>query len=217
MNAHKLRNWLLQHPKPALIKLHLEDGEEKTLKPNLKSFMKTAETIAALDPELIEALDAEGGVIRAVRPDSPEARRSDAAEVPAVLAQDPHAAMLTHCANLIHRAYEHSTETAFQKLVDVLERMNERSDAIERRLERSEATGRRLQQELIDDAYDRAEELAERALEQAQQDGGGDMKQMLTQAFLSGQMNGGARGRAAGTNNGAPANGASNGAPKGKA
>jgi hypothetical protein len=208
MNAQKIRNWLLQHPKPHLLHL-IVDGETEEIRPNAKSFQKTAETIAALQPEEIRALDAEGKIIRAIRPDSPEARRSEQPEVPAVLAQDPHAAMVTHCANLIHRAYEHSTDIAFTKMVELVERMNDRSDAIEQRLERTEARARRLQEDQIDDAYERAEELAERAIEQASGEGGGDIKSMLMQAFMSGQMN---ASKAGGANHGA-----SNGAAKGKA
>lgn len=183
MNVGKVRGFLLKQPKPAELRLTI-DGEHEAVKPG-KSWAKTAETVVALGPELIECLDASGGIIRAMRTDSPEARRSDAAEIPAVIATDPHAAMLTLFANLLHRAYEHSTETAFAKMVELVERMGDRSDSIEQRLERSEAHNRRLQSEQIEDAYAHAAELA-----QQHANGGGDPNDLLASmasAFMSGQ------------------------------
>lgn len=180
MNQAKIRGFLLQLPKPSLIRI-TGDGDSQELKPG-KSYTKTAETICALAPELIECLDSDGKVIRAMRTDTPEAQRSSAAEVPAVLAQDPHAAMLTHFANLLHRAYEHSTEIAFTRLVELTERMGDRSDAIEQRLERTEAANRRLLQDQVDDAFERAQEVAE-----AQAASGNNLGETLLSSFVSGQ------------------------------
>jgi len=184
MNVSRIRGFLLKQPKPAELRLTI-DGEHESVKPG-KSWAKTAETVVALAPDLIECLDASGGIIRAMRTDTAEARRSDAAEPPAVIADDPQAALLTHFANLLHRAYEHSTETAFAKMVELVEKMGDRSDSIEARLERSEAHNRRLQSEQIEDAYAHAAELASQAA--AQNGEGGDLLQNLAGAFLSGQQ-----------------------------
>jgi len=70
---------------------------------------------------------------------------------------------MAHFANLIHRAYEHATDVAFGKMVELVERMDGRSQAIEERLERAEAGMRREQRERIDDMWDRVAEAAERA------------------------------------------------------
>lgn len=161
MNVQSIRGWLLQLPKPTLVRC-MVNGETEELKPG-KSWQKLAESVAALDPEQVQALDAEGKIIRAVRLDDADSRRSDAAEIPAGLAQDPQALMLTHFANLLHRAYEHSTETAFNKMVDLVDRMNDRSQGIEERLERAEARSRRLQDDAVAEAYDRAEEIVAQA------------------------------------------------------
>jgi len=134
---------------------------------------------------LLECLDAEGKVIRAARMNTPEGRRSDAAEVPALLQTDPQAALLTHFANLLHRAYEHSTEIAFVKMVEVMERIGDRAEAIEQRLERTEAQNRRLVQDQVEDAFERAAEQAAAA-----EDGGagGGFLQQMAGAFMSGQL-----------------------------
>lgn len=189
MNVTKLRGFLISLPKPALVRIYV-DGEPSELKVNNRSYQKLAETIDAMDAERLECLDSEGKLLRAMRLDAPEARRSDAADIPAALAADPQAAMLTHCANLIHRAYEHSTEVAFAKLVEVMDRMNDRSTTIEQRLERSEALARRLRDDQVQDAFERAEEI----VAQAQQGGAGEgIAAQLAQAFLSGQMHRGAK------------------------
>lgn len=189
MNVSQLRGFLLQLPKPHVVRVTGE-GEPQELKVG-RSYAKLADTIAALNVELVECLDKDGTVLRAKRLDSAEAHRSDAAEIPEALKQDPHVAMLTHFANLIHRAYEHSTETAFVRLVEIVDKMGDRSDAIEQRLERTESTNRRLLQQQVDDALDRAEEVAERAAAGAE--GGGGFVEQMAAGFLSGKQQAAAR------------------------
>lgn len=187
-DSSRIRGFLLQSPKPHLVRVSTLDGEPHELRPG-RSYSKCADTIAALDIELIECLDDAGKLQRAMRMSSAEALRSDAAALPKGLEADPNALMLSHFADLIHRAYQHSTEIAFVKLVEVVERIGERSEAIEARLERQEANNRRLQQEAVDDAFERAEEAAEKTAN----GGGGELLQNLAGAFLNGQMQGAAK------------------------
>lgn len=179
--ANRIRGFLLQSPKPHIVRVSSNDGEPQELKPG-RSYAKCADTIAALDVELIECLDDGGKLQRAMRMSSEEALRSDAATLPKGLEADPNALMLSHFADLIHRAYQHSTEIAFTKLVEVVERIGERAEAIEARLERQEASNRRLQQDAVDDAFARAEEAAEKSGAE-----GGDLLNNLATAFLGGQ------------------------------
>lgn len=166
LSAWSIRNFLIRQPLAHEIRL-TRDGECQMVARSGK-WTKVAETIRALEPELIELLDGDGAVIRACRPAETQDASESAPEAPAVLAADPNAAMLTHFSNLLHRAYEHSTTVAFTKMVELFEHNNARADAIERRLERSEAAYRRVVQQQIDDAYERADELTEAALEQQQ-------------------------------------------------
>lgn len=186
MNASRIRGWLLQQPKPHVVRITNGDGEPQHMRPG-RSYAKTAESILALSPDLIECIDGEGKLLRAMRLDGVEATRSDAAEIPPALAADAGALQLTHFANLIHRAYEHSAELAFTKLVELVERMGERSDAIEQRLERAEAANRRMAQDQIDDALERAHEAASQ-----QESGGSDVLSQMASAFMSGARPGGA-------------------------
>lgn len=191
----KIRGFLLQQPKPATVRV-TADGESQPLQVGKRSYVKIAETIEALGVDLIECLDASGVLIRAIRiKDVDGVQRSDAAAIPAGIEADPQALMLTHFANLLHRAYEHSTEVAFARMVEITGIMSERSEAIEQRLERSESAYRRLHQERLDEAYDRADEDAARTAEDAKQGATGLVEQ-LAGAFLSGQSNGAANGAA---------------------
>ncbi|HWO12533.1 MAG TPA: hypothetical protein VNN80_23715 [Polyangiaceae bacterium] len=181
-----VRKWLLQNPKPARVRI-VRDGEPQEMAVGNQSWMALSRTIVALAPDLIEALTEAGELIRATRPEQ-ELQRSEAAEIPEGLQHDPNALLITHFANLIHRAYESSCEVAFQKLVDITERMNERSESIERRLERAESANRALQQERYEELIERAQEFAENAA------GGGDPQQamfgQMMQGFLGGAMQG---------------------------
>lgn len=184
MNPSRIRGFLLQLPKPHNVRV-TGDGEPQTLKPG-RSYAKLADTIAALGPDLIELLDKDGAVIRATRLEAEDAKRSDAAAVPEALKADPTALMLTHFANLVHRAYEHSTEIAFTKMVELVDKMNDRSDGIEQRLERAESRNRALLQDQVDAEFDRAEQVAAGAATGDE----GDLGQQLVGSFLSGAMNG---------------------------
>lgn len=186
MNHARIRGFLLEIPRPAAIRVTCGEAEPQLIKPG-KSASKTASTIEALGAELVECLDKAGEVIRAHRLDTVDSRRSDAPAMPTGLEQDPQAAMLTHFANLIHRAYEHSTEIAFGKMVELVEKIGDRAESIEARLERAEAANRRLLSEQVDEAMARAEEVAEGA-----EGKGGSLTEQLAAAFLSGQMGGAA-------------------------
>lgn len=181
MSVSKIRGFLLQQPKPAALRVTGSDGEPQEMKLG-RSFAKTAESIIAIGCDLVEALDAGGAVLRAMRLSSADARRSDAASVPDVIAQDPQAAMLSHFANLIHRAYEHSTEIAFSKVVELADRLGSHIEAIEQRLERAEGQVRRANADLLDEAFARAEE-------QAEKNGEPGFADQMAQAFFSGQLN----------------------------
>jgi len=179
-----LRNFLIRHPPPATIRLTTTEGEQENIKPGKRSRVKIAETIVALAPDLVECLDNEGCVLRAMRLDSGDPVRSGVApSLPAEIGGDPQAAMLSHFANLVHRAYEHATDIAFGKLIELVERMDARTDSIEQRLERTEAQWRREARERIDDLYDVAADAAERAA-------AGEPKDQILNSLLQGAMAG---------------------------
>ena len=179
MNTTRIRGFLIQLPKPAKIRVSSGDGEPQEIKP-ARSYARTAESIEALGCDLIECIDKDGVVLRALRLSEPESRRSDAADVPKGIEADPHALMLSHFANLLHRAYEHSTEIAFTRLVELAERLSAHTESIEARLAHTESALRREQTDRIDDAYERAKEALEKG------DGAADpLVQQMMAAFMT--------------------------------
>lgn len=188
MNLARIRGFLLQLPKPALIRVSTADGEPQELKPG-RSYARTAESITALGVDLVECLDAEGKLLRALRLSETDAHRSDAAAIPTGIEADPQALMLTHFANLLHRAYEHSTEVAFVRLVELAERLSSHTESIEARLAQTESQLRRAQNDRIEDAFDRAQEVLEKS---ATEGGQGDFMNQMASAWLAGKMQHGA-------------------------
>lgn len=181
MNVSKIRGFLIQKPKPHTVRVVIDDDEQEVQLG--RSYAKTAETIAAMDPQKVQCFNAAGVLLRAISDDQEDAQRSDAAEIPEGLKGDREALMLTHFGNLLHRAYQFSAEIAFTKMVEVFDINNQRAEAIEQRLERTEAYNRKLINDQIDSEFDRAEEIAERKSE------GGELGEQMLGAMLSG-MNG---------------------------
>jgi hypothetical protein len=179
MSLSKVRGFLLQLPKPASLRVMI-NGEPSDVKLG-RSWQKTSESLMAMGAEQIIAIDAGGAVLRAMRLDTEDARRSEAAPIPPQLANDPNAALLSMFADRIHRAYEHSTEIAFTKLVELADRLGGHIEGIEARLARTEARLARAHDDLLQDAFERAEELQAKGEE-------GGFGDQLAQAFFSGQL-----------------------------
>lgn len=179
MSQSKIRNFLLQLPKPSSLRV-VVNGETHEVKLG-RSWQKTAESLVAMGGEQIQCMDHGGAVLRAMRCDTDEYRRQDAAAIPPQLANDPHAALLSMFADRIAGAYQHSTEIAFTKLVELADRLGGHIEGIEQRLARTEARLARAHDDLLQDAFERAEELAEKGGE----NGLGDQ---IANAFFSGQL-----------------------------
>lgn len=160
VSAWGMRKFLLRMPRAALVRLSSGDKTSDIVPKKNQSWSRLGETIAAMAPELVECLDDNGNLLRAIRPHL-DADPQEAPEPPAPIAADPETARLTHFANLLHRAYEHTTNVAFARLIDLVERIDARSDAIEARLERTEAAYRRATQQQLADAFEQADQQME--------------------------------------------------------
>jgi hypothetical protein len=175
----------------------LQNGEERefTVAGGSNSWASIASSVASLAPDLIEALDRDGKALRATRIEEfDERRRNNApADVPAGLLAnaDPETARVvaitTHFSNLLHRAYEHTTDIAFDKMVSLMELQSNWMQALDSRLARTEAAYRRTLQDQVDDAFDEAEAAGEAAAAAAAT---GDPAQGMIQAFMQGMQQG---------------------------
>lgn len=190
VDEKELRSFLVKMPRPAKVLVKTEDDDVHELLPPTgkgSSWANVAHSIAALDPTIVECHDAEGKLLRATRCEESKLATTEAATLP-VMHSDPETARITHFANLLHRAYQFSTEVAFNKMTELYGMNNDRMMALETRLERSEANYRREMQTRLDEAFDRADALAEEAERQAKEGAPGDPLTMFAQQFIAAQQ-----------------------------
>lgn len=150
-----LRTFLVHAPKPAKIVVHNDEGTSEIIPGTGKTWASIARTVVALEANFVEVFATDGTLARALRDDG-NGGASSLALPPAPVNMDPESARLMHFANLLYRATEFSTTLAFEKMVDLFERMNERSIAIEQRLERTETAYRRTLNDQLREAFEAA-------------------------------------------------------------
>lgn len=114
------RNHLIQHPRPLMIRCYIGDDATDIDVPADVNWSRMAETVDSLDPDRIECWSDNGTLIRGMKRPEMRARQGGVA-MPASLHADPHAAMVMLFANLLHRAYEHSTQVAFDKVAEIVQ------------------------------------------------------------------------------------------------
>lgn len=170
LDVASIRSFLVASPKPAKILITSGDGERQEVLPPKGvggvTWAQVARSIEALDPAKLELFDAQDRLIRAHAFDANMGRSSSdptVAELPEILKRDAESARLALFGKLLADAYRFSVDTAFTKMVELTERLDERQARTESRLERVEASYRRAMQDKIDDALDEAEEATETA------------------------------------------------------
>jgi len=154
MSSNPTRSWLLTQPRPASVNLTLASGEVRKLPvapaPN---WAKVAQTIDAMQPTLIEALDAAGNLLRATSPglvDDTEVEPEDPSTESERNAKPSSSDVpLEVFARLLAQAYAHSTDVAFSRMVDLFAAVNRRSEALERSLDATHKMLRRAWEEQI--------------------------------------------------------------------
>lgn len=165
LDVNALRSFLVASPKPAKVVVTNTLGDQQEVLPPTGvggvTWAGVARTIETLDPALVEVFDADNKLIRAQRFDSGPTK--EAGVLPDILARDAESARLALFAQLLAGAYKFSVETAFQKMVDIFDRLDQRQERVERRLEHAESQYRKLMQEQVDDAFDEAAEVAKQA------------------------------------------------------
>lgn len=174
-NAAQIRNWLICQPRPASIKLSGEGEPRVIVIKSWMSWARTATTVAALNPDLIEAFDEQGELIRAANATQIEGPE-DAVDSNAVVASlytasstknaqpfDAETARFELFAKLLGEAYERvaeahkfSTQVAFDKMVDLFAAVNRRSESLEKSLDGTHKLLRRAWQDSLEQAVEQA-------------------------------------------------------------
>jgi hypothetical protein len=194
----------MKRPRPAMLRLHLaDDVVQEMARAEGQSWQDMADSIAAMEPLVVEVIDKDGKLLRAIKPqeedqDGRRVRDNRQVPLPPALHTDPETARICFTADLLHRAYQHATDVSFEqcqkayseafgRLIDLVERIDSRSTAIETRLERTERAYQRSLQDQIDDAFDRAEEAGAAAAAASTE---GDFETMMVKSFMGGMQTG---------------------------
>jgi hypothetical protein len=192
MNAKDIRNWCLVQPRPKKIRATMPDDTQQEIGAPTRSgqsWAQVAQTLDALQPVMLEAFDETGQLLRAKRDDQDDADDGGTEQhqfkVPTNIT-DPETVRMTHFSNLLANAYRFATETAFGKLAEMFERLDNRSISIEQRLERQEASQRRERQQALDSQWEHMQNMV------ADPEAPADAKSAIMEAFvttwLKGQM-----------------------------
>ena len=171
MTPQALRLWLMSSPKPEQLRITC-NGEVSVMAIAGTPWIALGKTLSAKDPEVIEALDEKGVLIRAIKP-AEEEDTPEAATAKAPPSTDPETRRFELFARLLADAYKHANEVAFGKMVDLFSVSNRRAE----NLEKSLASTERILRKQFEDALDR--EPSEGSL----------LEQMVT-SFTAGKMGG---------------------------
>lgn len=141
--AQSIRFWLMRRPRPAKVRIHHGSKEVSEIDCGEPvSWARVAETIDSMEATRIEALSAEGSLVRAVRTEELSEQDDDddaAAAAPAPVVAVPFDAETERWklfATLLDGAYRHANEQAFSTLAGIVDRMARRDEATSRALER---------------------------------------------------------------------------------
>lgn len=192
-----LRTFLMASPRPDKILVYLDNDQVHELAPasHGRTWASIAQSIVALEPVRLECHD-EKALLRAARWGEEEEKKKNFTEALGIPGADTETARITHFANLLYRATEFSTQTAFNRMCDLFDRVMQRSDALEARLERMEREYTRVTRQQMEDALERAREAGSNVDPEA------PIGDQMMGSFLQGMMQAQAE-RAASNPNGA--------------
>lgn len=148
-----LRSWIMQAPRPTTIRVTNAEGDRQVVAVGSGSWAQLAATVLTLKPEMLEALDNSGNVLRATgteelfeEPESEPVEAERQATTPAppprpqtnvseLVGDDPESRRFALFAHLLSEAYRHSTDVAFDKLQAIAGQQAERANSLERALD----------------------------------------------------------------------------------
>lgn len=195
MSKKNLRYWCMKHPRPSRIRATVE-GVVKLLEVEPRaSWARVAETLHALEAELLEALNPKEEIIRACRPqddgdedDEDDEREVHEAEVvPRTESFDAETRRFEVVAQLVGDAYRYAAEQtgvrndqAFNRMIDLFETVNESQRATQTALDNANRAIQRLNESQVRNA------LRNAAGNKGDGDGGGILEEII-EAFTSGK------------------------------
>lgn len=165
------RMFLMREPRPTLARLYNETGESKDLPiPVDVVWARLGQTVAALEPSLVELYDDEMQLLRAEKGKT-ERKNSTGVVLPFPLHNDPNAALLGYFASLLAQAHSFSHQ-AFDVLRELVANANTDNAS--------------LRQELSELRTENAELKTDLAAALAGGGGEGDTLENLAATFMNG-------------------------------
>jgi hypothetical protein len=142
MDADAVEAWIKKKPRPKILRLVTGDAtREIKLHPG-QTWRPIVDSLLDMDPDRIEALDSDGGLLRAVSAEnetvaSPPAQAGTKrpVQLTATAVADPESQRFILFAQLLSEAYRHANDVAFARMVDLFEAVNERHETTERLIE----------------------------------------------------------------------------------
>ncbi len=145
MTSAQIHKWLMTSPRPARVRVTDMEGAVSDVLCGQTTWVKLAETIEAMQPDQLQALNEQGAILRAIRPNDHSEDWSSEEEPPRnskprmvppaidipIADMDPETKRLLLVARLIADAYRHSTDVAFERLAELVEAGNRRAEAVD--------------------------------------------------------------------------------------
>lgn len=189
-DAWAVRGWLMTMPRPTSVRLTLKDGTRNELVCGAQPWARIAQTIIALEAQVLEALDTDARLVRAAKISEIIAGGSDEEEAacsstgvsapPAVMPPNVEKGMmavLDKFGTLLAGAYQHAVTIAFDQMVAVVNIQTNATVSMQRELMQARVESRKLERELIEQAFEQAEQSGE----------AGDMLRQLISGYMQGQ------------------------------
>lgn len=165
MNAKGVRNWLLVQPRPVALTLRCSDKVHELKVDPSQTWAHLAESVEAINPDIVEAYDPTGKLIRAARRDSLDATsdddQTDTTKASATKMElDAETARFKIFSDHLAQAYQFATGVAFERMVDLFSAVNRRSESLEKSLEQTHRLLGKAYQEQVEQAFEHAEQSA---------------------------------------------------------
>jgi hypothetical protein len=187
VNARAIRGWLLKSPRPVTLKLTCGENVTAITREPTQTWADVAESVEALEPDLIEAFDAKASLIRAIRTDNlseapaDDDTASSGKTTDTRKAYDAETERMKVFAQLLAEAYKFATGTAFDRMIGLFDGVARQSEAQTKTLYEF--------QKLLGKAY---QDQVDMALENAGNEKEPDMLTSLVGALVQGASQGAA-------------------------
>lgn len=185
MDAEAVEAWVKKKPRPKILRLVTGDTTREIKVHPGQTWRPIVESLLDMEPDRIEALDADGGLLRAVSAENetvaspPTAQGSKRTVLSATAVHDPESQRFILFAQLLAEAYRHANEVAFARMVDLFEAVNDRHETTERLVEHLHKLLHKAAQQALDGEATPADPL-----------------ETLVKAFTGGMEAGAANGKA---------------------